>query len=162
MATPALAFRPRPAPRPPLPTDSEVSATLPLGASAAYEVFADAIEIPRWLPIVQSARVLLRDDVGRASRVSFTRKLERGSLGYTLEYRYAPETFTVGWTTPASSNVVLTGEARFVPLSHRACLMLYRLVLDLPIVDDLLSAELDRHPASVVVAEFREHLRRLC
>lgn len=58
--------------------------------------------------------------------------------------------------------MVLSGEARFVPLSARACLMLYRLVLDLPVIDDLLSSELDRHPASHVVAEFREHLRRLC
>jgi hypothetical protein len=44
----------------------------------------------------------------------------------------------------------------------RACMMQYRLVLDLPVVDDALSGELDRHPASYVVAEFREHLRRLC
>ena len=161
MASPALAL-PRLAPAPAPSTDSEVSATLPIGAAAAYEVFADAVEIPRWLPIVQSARVLTRDREGRAARVSFTRKLERGSLGYTLEYRYQPDTLGVAWTTAPSSNVVLTGEARFVPLSHRACLMLYRLVLDIPIVDDLLSAELDRHPASVVVAEFREHLRRLC
>jgi hypothetical protein len=35
-------------------------------------------------------------------------------------------------------------------------------VLELPIVDDLISSELDGHPASLVVAEFREHLRRLC
>jgi hypothetical protein len=56
----------------------------------------------------------------------------------------------------------MSGEARFVPLSARACLMLYRLVLDLPIVDDLVSHELDGHPASLVVSEFREHLRRLC
>jgi hypothetical protein len=40
--------------------------------------------------------------------------------------------------------------------------MLYRLVLELPIVDDNLRGELDSHPASLVVAEFREHLRRLC
>jgi hypothetical protein len=57
---------------------------------------------------------------------------------------------------------VLTGEARFVPLSTRACLMLYRLVIDLPILDDMLHSELDQHPASHVVSEFREHLRRLC
>ena len=69
---------------------------------------------------------------------------------------------TVLWTTPATSNVVLSGEARFVPLSSRACLMLYRLVLELPIVDDLINSELDKHPASLVVAEFREHLRRFC
>ncbi|HEY5921369.1 MAG TPA: hypothetical protein VIV11_06850 [Kofleriaceae bacterium] len=99
---------------------------------------------------------------GRPQRVAFTRKLERGSLGYTLEYRYDPTTYTITWSTPQTSNVVLSGEARFVPLSSRACLMLYRLILDLPIVDDLITTELDGHPASLVVAEFREHLRRLC
>jgi hypothetical protein len=144
------------------PLASEVSTTLTVGAATAYEVFADAVEIPRWLPIVQTARIAERGLDGRPTRVTFTRKLERGSLGYTLEYTYDPSALAVVWTTPASSNVVLTGEARFVPLSNRACLMLYRLVIDLPIVDDLISSELDKHPASLVVAEFREHLRRLC
>jgi hypothetical protein len=141
---------------------SEVSTTLSVGAGAAFEVFADAVEIPRWLPLVQTARILASHPDGRPCRVAFTRKLERGSLGYTLEYHYDPSTYTITWQTPRTSNVVLSGEARFVPLSTRACLMMYRLVLDLPIVDDLISSELDRHPASLVVAEFREHLRRLC
>ena len=141
---------------------SEVSTTLPLSAPAAYGVFTDAMEIPRWLPIVQSARVLTRDRDGRAARVSFMRTLERGLLGYTLEYRYEPGALAVSWKTLPSSNVVLSGEARFLPLSGRACMMLYRLELELPIVDDTLHCELDRHPASIVVAEFREHLRRLC
>ncbi|MGE5182431.1 MAG: hypothetical protein ACM31C_10235 [Acidobacteriota bacterium] len=145
----------------PSPLASEVSTTLTVGAGTAYDVFADAIEIPRWLPLVQNARVLDRGADGRATRVSFTRRLERGSLGYTLQYTYEPTTYTVSWTTPSSSNVVLAGEARFVPLSTRACLMLYRLLIDLPVVDDLISSELDGHPASLVVAEFREHLRRL-
>jgi hypothetical protein len=147
---------------PPSPLISEVSTTLTVSAAAAYEVFADATEIPRWLPIVQTARTLVRYPDARPRRVAFTRMLERGSLGYTLEYSYDPTALTVAWTTPEASNVVLTGEARFVPLSSRACLMLYRLVLDLPIVDDLINSELDKHPASQVVAEFREHLRRLC
>jgi hypothetical protein len=144
------------------PLSSEVSTTLSVSAGAAFEVFADAVEIPRWLPLVQSARVLTMQPDGRPSRVAFTRKLERGSLGYTLEYRYEPSTYTITWATPPTSNVILSGEARFVPLSQRACLMLYRLILDLPVVDDLISTELDGHPASLVVAEFREHLRRLC
>ncbi|HSN27654.1 MAG TPA: hypothetical protein VLT45_15285 [Kofleriaceae bacterium] len=155
MAT-ALAFAPD------APLNSEVSTTLTVSAGAAYEVFADAVEIPRWLPLVQTARILARREDGRPERVAFTRKLERGSLGYTLEYTYDPTTYTISWTTPATSNVIMAGEARFVPLSARACLMLYRLVLDLPIVDDLVSHELDGHPASLVVSEFREHLRRLC
>ncbi len=156
MAT-ALAYAPSLA-----PLASEVSTTLTVGARAAYEVFADSVEIPRWLPIVQQARVLTRHADGRPARVAFTRALERGSLGYTLEYGYDPTGLTVLWSTPDSSNVTLRGEARFVPLSQRACLMLYRLEMELPIVDDLLSGELDHHPASFVVSEFREHLRRLC
>jgi hypothetical protein len=147
---------------PQTPLSSEVSTTLSVSAGAAFEVFADAVEIPRWLPLVQSARILSVQPDGRPSRVAFTRKLERGSLGYTLEYRYDPTTYTITWATPSTSNVVLSGEARFVPLSQRACLMLYRLILDLPVVDDLIATELDGHPASLVVAEFREHLRRLC
>jgi hypothetical protein len=156
MAT-ALAYAPQLA-----PLTSEVSTTLNVGANAAYEIFADATEIPRWLPIVQRARILTRDATGRPERVAFTRKLERGSLGYTLEYSYDPTSLTILWATIPSSNVVLSGEARFVPLSNRACLMLYRLVIDLPVVDDLINHELDKHPASQVVSEFREHLRRFC
>lgn len=148
--------------RPRSPLSSEVSTTLTIGADAAYEIFSDAAQIPRWLPIVQAARTLARYPDGRPQRVAFTRTLDRGSLGYTLQYRYAPADLLVAWSTPAASNIVVTGEARFVPLSPRACLMLYRLVLDLPVVDDALHGELDRHPASHVVAEFREHLRRLC
>jgi hypothetical protein len=144
------------------PLASEVSTTLTVGAGVAFEVFADVVEIPRWLPLVQVARVVRRTPEGRPERVAFTRKLERGSLGYALEYTYDTSNLTVAWSTPASSNVVLYGDARFVPLSTRACMMLYRLVLDLPVVDDQISSELDRHPASLVVAEFREHLRRLC
>ena len=155
MAT-AQAFVPKSA-----PLASEVSTTLAVGAAQAFDLFSQVSEVPRWLPIVQRARVLDRTGEGRAKRVAFTRKLERGSLGYTLEYSYDARTFTIAWTTPAGSNVVLCGEARFVPLSTRACLMLYRLVIDLPIVDDLVTSELDGHPASFVVAEFREHLRRL-
>ena len=144
------------------PVSSEVSTTLSVSAGAAFEVFADAVEVPRWLPLVQAARVLSTQGDGRPARVAFTRKLERGSLGYTLEYHYDPKSYLITWSTPSTSNVVLSGEARFVPLSTRACLMLYRLVLDLPIVDDLIASELEAHPASLVVAEFREHLRRLC
>lgn len=155
MAT-ALAFAPM------SPMTSEVSTTLSLGAGAAYEVFADAVEIPRWLPLVQTARVLTSHPDGRPNRVAFTRRLERGSLGYTLEYRYDPTNHRITWETPTTSNVVLSGEAKFIPLSTRACLMMYRLDLDLPVVDDAIAAELDGHPASLVVAEFREHLRRLC
>ena len=83
------------------PLASEVSTTLTVGAGVAYEVFADAIEVPRWLPIVQSSRVLRRSLDGRPESVAFTRKLERGSLGYTLEYKYDPSTLGISFATRA-------------------------------------------------------------
>ena len=142
------------------PLCSEVSTTLTVAAGAAYEIFSDASELPRWLPILQTARTVTRYPDGHLQRVAFIRKLERGSLSYTLEYAYDPASCMVTWSAPEGSNVVLNGEVRFVPLSTRACLMLYRLVIDLPIADDLVDGELDKHPASHVVSEFREHLRR--
>ena len=72
MATAALALAPDIS-----PLVSEVSTTLTVGAKTAYEVFADAVEVPRWLPLVQTARVLARHADQRPSRVAFTRKLER-------------------------------------------------------------------------------------
>ena len=35
--------------------ESEASTTLSVSAGAAYEIFSDAIEIPRWLPLVRNA-----------------------------------------------------------------------------------------------------------
>lgn len=146
---------------PACPLSSEVSTTLTVSAPEAYEIFADPVEIPRWLPMVHTARTLARFEDGRPQRVAFIRALRRGSLGYTLEYHYDPDSLTIGWRTPDGSNVVLTGEAHFAPLSAQACLMLYKLVIDLPIVGERISSE-HMHPASQVVSEFREHVRRHC
>ena len=90
------------------PLASEVSTTLTVGAGVAYEVFADAVEVPRWLPLVQTAHVLAQNPDGRAERVAFTRKLERGSLAYTLNYTYDLAALSVSWTTPPTSNIVLS------------------------------------------------------
>jgi hypothetical protein len=49
----ALSYAP-----PVCPLTSEVSTTLNVSAGAAYEIFCDATELPRWLPIVQAARTL--------------------------------------------------------------------------------------------------------
>src|ERR1043166_7529313 len=55
------------------PAVSEVSTTLTVGAGVAYEIFSDAVEIPRWLPIVQASRTLVRYPAGRPHRAAFTR-----------------------------------------------------------------------------------------
>ncbi len=139
---------------------TEVAATLPVRAQVAYEVFADTGETPRWLSVVQSAHVLARHPSGRAARVSFRAAFERATVGYVLDYDYRPETLTVSWRSSRAGSIILDGEARFSPLSHRACLMTYRLTLDLPVSDGWLERHYDGHAASAVVGDFREHLRR--
>jgi hypothetical protein len=144
----------------PMPIISEVSTTLSVSAKVAYEAFANASETPRWLPLVQSASVVTRHSCGRANRVTFTAKMDRGSVTYSLEYQYNSEAMTVQWRTLSSSNMILSGEAKFVHLSNRASLMLYRLDVDQPVGQ--WDEDTDGHLASAVVAEFREHLRRAC
>lgn len=156
MTSPAIALASQP-----LPLSSEVSTTLSVSAGVAYEIFADVVQTPRWLPVVQSANVLERTAAGRPEKVAFMGKLERGSLGYTLLYRYDDTSLLVSWQTPDSSSVLLTGEARFLPLSARACLMVYRLAMELPTSAGWSDPSYEGHPASAVVADFREHLKRL-
>lgn len=140
---------------------SEVSTTLPVSAGVAYEVFADAVETPRWLPVVQGARVLERNPQGRPTRVSFMGRLDRGTIGYTLQYRYDASQLLVAWESQGDGSMVISGDARFLPLSPRACMMVYRLTIALPTSAEWIDHHYDGHPASAVVADFREHLKRL-
>lgn len=142
------------------PVSTEVATTLPVGADAAYQVFADVAETCRWLSVVQSARVLTRDAAGRPRDVAFRAAFDRATLGYTVRYDYRPDDLTVRWSTAAGSAIRVDGEARFAPLSPRACLMTYRLGLELPVSRAGLEAHYDGHAASAVVGDFREHLRR--
>jgi hypothetical protein len=143
------------------PVSTEVAATLSVRAGRAYELFVDAGETPRWLSVVQSAHVLDRDAAGRPLRVAFRAAFERASLGYVCHYRYRPADLHVAWTTSSDSALCVEGEARFTALSDRACLMTYRLALELPVTRAWLEQHYDGHAASAVVGDFREHLRRL-
>lgn len=139
---------------------TEVAATLPVRAHVAYEVFADTGETPRWLSVIQAAHVLERGVDGRPSRVSFRAAFDRASISYALHYDYWPEDLTVAWRSATGGSIRIDGEARFTPLSDRACLMTYRLTLDMPVAGDWLERHYDGHAASAVVGDFREHLRR--
>lgn len=142
------------------PPSTEVAATLPVPAHVAYEVFADATETPRWLAVLQSAHVLERGTDGRPVRVAYRAAFDRASLGYVCRYVYRPDELFLSWSTPADSAILVEGEARFVALSPRACLMTYRIGLDLPVSRGWLEAHYDGHAASAVVGDFREHLKR--
>ena len=142
------------------PVSTEVATTLPVRAEVAFEVFADAGETPRWLSVVQSAKVLERAADGRPLRVAFRAAFDRATLGYVVTYEYLPTEGVIRWSTTSDSSLCVAGEARFAPLSPKACLMTYRLSLDLPVNAAWIERHYDGHAASAVVGDFREHLRR--
>jgi len=139
---------------------TEVSTVLPAAAAVAFEIFADAVEIPRWLNVVHSARVLERSSDQRARRVAFLTRLRGGTLGYVLDYDYDLDRTAIRWTTPDESETRIAGEAQFVELSPQACLLSYRIAIELPFQAAWADASFDGHAASAVVSQFREYLRR--
>jgi uncharacterized membrane protein len=143
------------------PVTTEVSATLPAGAGTAFEAFADIAQTPRWLSVVQSARVVRFDPTGRPLTVAFLARLERATIGYSLTYRFDPTDLAITWSTPDGASVRIAGDVRFKPLSARACLMHYRLSLEMPFETEWSNASFGGHAAAAVASEFREHLRRL-
>ena len=138
---------------------SEVSATLHVNAQVAYEVFADAQQTPRWLPLVKSARIVRRHPNGRPWQVAYAAEVDRGEIQYTLQYEFLPEELLITWTTAPQSQLLLAGEVRFLPLSPKASLMLYR--LDLESNTASWKDDYDGHVAESVVAELKAHLRRI-
>ena len=142
------------------PITTEVSATLPVGAGTAYEVFADVAQTPRWLSVVQSARVIEADERGRPVRVAFLARMERATIGYTLHYQWDDDGLGVAWSTAADASVRIAGDVRFRALSARACLMHYRLTIELPFDAGWINESFDGNAAAAVACDFREHLRR--
>jgi ribosome-associated toxin RatA of RatAB toxin-antitoxin module len=142
------------------PICTEVSATLPVGARTAFEAFSDVAQTPRWLSVVQSARVCRTDAEGRPLMVAFLARLERATIGYSLGYAWDATDLSVEWHTPVGGSVHICGEARFVPLSARACLFHYKLTLELPFESEWVNASFTGNAAAAVASEFREHLRR--
>jgi hypothetical protein len=142
------------------PITTEVSVTLPAAAADAFEVFADAGETPRWLRVVQSARVVDRGDDGRARTVAFRASFDRASLGYVVRYAYRADALALDWSTRRGSPIRVQGHAHFLALTSRACLMTYRLSLELPVSDAWMAEHYDGHAASAIAGDFREHQRR--
>jgi hypothetical protein len=141
------------------PITTEVSATLPVGAGTAFEAFADVAQTPRWLSIVQSARIARVDDRGRPAVAAFLARMERATIGYSLHYRWDPVTLSVTWSTPEGGSVLIAGDARFTPLSAKACLLHYRLTMELPFDGEWANASFTGNAAAAVASEFREYLR---
>lgn len=139
-----------------------VASTLPISAEKAYDVFCDIEALPNWVSIVKSISVLEWTSSGRAKRAAFLSRLKGASIGYTLTYDYDEDDLTARWHTKRGSATNVRGRVRFTPLGDKACLMEYKLLLELPrgalpSWDDPIY---DHNAASAVVNEFREYIHR--
>jgi len=143
---------------------SEVlSTSLPLDAATAYDAFCDVESIPLWLSLVHSVRVLARTGAGRPASVAFVGRLQQGTIGYTLFYRYSEDERVVAWGTDPGATTLVAGRAQFIPLGERATLMQYQLALDLPggALPPWADPFLSGHATSVVMNDFREYVIRV-
>lgn len=139
-----------------------VASTLPINADKAYEIFNDIEAVPNWVSIVKSISVLEWTGSGRPKRAAYLSRLKGASIGYTLQYEYDEDDLTARWYTKRGSATNVRGRVRFTPLGDKACLMEYKLLLDLPAGalpswDDPIY---DHNAASAVVNEFREYIQR--
>jgi hypothetical protein len=137
-----------------------ITTTLPLCALAAYRRFAAVEELPQWLPVIHSVRVLSRNHNGRPERVSFLAELDRATIGYVLEYEYFEADLTIRFSTPEDAAIQVSGWARFAPLGHYASLMEYQLRIDRGTLPEWNDSCFANHAPSAVLYHFREHLDR--
>ena len=140
-----------------------LSTSLPVNVRAAFDAFCDVEASPRWVSVVRSARVLSWTQTGRPKRAAFMARLQNGSIGYTLHYRYSERERIVSWGTAPGSMTLVAGRAQFIPLGDRATLMQYQLALELP--EDALPPWEDPffsgHATSVVMNDFRDYVTHL-
>jgi uncharacterized membrane protein len=145
------------------PSDDSVATTLPVPAGEAFETFCDLESTPRWVSVVQSVKLLARDASGRPTRAAFIARLEGASIGYTLSYSYDEARRRIAFTTAEGSTTAVSGHAEFMPLGDRACLVQYRLSLQLPAeaLPEWEDPFFSGHAASVVMNDFRDYILRL-
>lgn len=159
----ALATRPGPGEVPRTEREDDLlTVALPRPAPDCYALFADIERTPEWLRVIRSAVVTERDRHARPRRVAFLARLKRATIGYSCLYRYRADDLRVAWTTVDGASIRVRGHAQFQALGGKACLMTYRLEVDLgsnglPAFDDAL---FDAHASSATLSDFRDFVIR--
>jgi uncharacterized membrane protein len=147
-----------------LPELDEIPLTTAIARPArlCYELFCDVSHIPEWVAVVHSAKVERRNPRGRPALVSFLASLTRATVGYRLRYEYRERDLGVSWATAPGGGVEVAGWAQFTPLSADACLLTYKLDLDLGGTMATWSDPFfDGHAASAVMSDFRDFATRI-
>jgi len=114
-------------------TESTVIAASP---DACYAAAIDFERYPDWATDVKMARILSRDEVGRAVDVEFRAAAMGRSTTYTLRYFYGANPLRIAWRLQAGDITRrLDGEYEFLPVASDAnsTEVVYHLAVDLSV-----------------------------
>jgi ribosome-associated toxin RatA of RatAB toxin-antitoxin module len=103
---------------------------------ACYAAAIDFERYPEWATDIKMARVLSRDDDGRAVDVEFRAAAMGRSTTYTLRYFYGANPRRIAWRLQRGDVTRrLDGEYEFLPVASDAgaCDVVYHLAVDLSV-----------------------------
>lgn len=104
----------------------EATADLACPAARAWDLLADVMQTPAWVPGLAEARVI-EGDAARPQVVQFVSMPSTGSLEYSLRYSYDDATRTLRWTPVGADARGVEGEARIEALDGDRCRLRYQL-----------------------------------
>ncbi|MEM7141915.1 MAG: SRPBCC family protein [Actinomycetota bacterium] len=103
---------------------------------ACYETAVDFEAYPQWATDIKMARILSRDDDGRAVDVEFRAAAMGRSTTYTLRYFYGANPRRLAWRLQRGDVTRrLDGEYEFLPVASdpNSCEVVYHLAVDLSV-----------------------------
>ncbi len=132
---------------------------------ACYAAAIDFERYPEWASDVKMARILSRDDDGRAVDVEFRAAAMGRSTTYTLRYFYGANPRRLAWRLQKGDITRrLDGEYEFLPvaLDPSSCEVVYHLAVDLSVpVPGFVKRRAEARIVRTAVSDFTRHVESI-
>ena len=132
---------------------------------ACYRAAIDFERYPEWASDVKMARILSRDDDGRAVDVKFRAAAMGRSTTYTLRYFYGANPRRLAWRLQKGDITRrLDGEYEFLPVASdpASCEVVYHLAVDLSVpVPGFVKRRAEARIVRTAVSDFTRHVESI-
>ena len=132
---------------------------------ACYAAAIDFERYPEWASDVKMARILSRDDDGRAVDVEFRAAAMGRSTTYTLRYFYGANPRRLAWRLQKGDITRrLDGEYEFLPVTSdpSSCEVVYHLAVDLSVpVPGFVKRRAEARIVRTAVSDFTRHVESM-
>ena len=132
---------------------------------ACYAAAIDFERYPEWASDVKMARILSRDDDGRAVDVEFRAAAMGRSTTYTLRYFYGANPRRLAWRLQKGDITRrLDGEYEFLPVASdpASCEVVYHLAVDLSVpVPGFVKRRAEARIVRTAVRDFTRHVESI-